>query len=65
MNISIMRVVVIIIGLVLVIDAVGMVLLALNEKNMPGVMENAMLMGITGLLALLAPSREATRSGDP
>lgn len=58
MNVSVLKMVVGILGAVLVVDAVGMVLLTLQDRGIPGVLENVMLMGIAGLLGLLAPSKD-------
>lgn len=60
MNISILKIVVLIIGIVLVIFSCGIVYLQANDKNIPDVMATIIVAGITGLLGLLAPSKDAT-----
>lgn len=57
-NISLLKLVLVIIGVVLLVDMVFIGLLALNgERPIPGVLENVMLVGFTALLGLLVPTR--------
>lgn len=59
MNISILKMVVAIIG-VMVILAICMVgLLVINNKPVPDIFQITIVSGFTGLLGLLAPSKEA------
>ena len=60
MNVSILKMVVLGIILVLLMFAGGIVYLVSNDKNVPEVMSTVVIAGITGLLGLLAPSKDAT-----
>lgn len=60
-NLSILSIVVVGLVLALLVDVVGFVILAVNGLSIPGVMENGALMIVTGLLGLLAPSKDVTR----
>lgn len=64
MNISIMRLVVGIIGILLIVMAIGVILLIALGKPVPSEFWTVIVSGFTGLLGLLAPSREVTRSPD-
>lgn len=61
-NLSVMRLVVMVIGLILVICAVGVIGLLWQSKAVPSEFWTIEVSGMTGLLGLLAPSREVTRS---
>lgn len=58
---SVLKMVVMIIGLLLVISIVMIGWLVLNDKNVPDIFQIIAVSGITGLLGLLAPSKEATQ----
>jgi hypothetical protein len=64
MNISILKMVVGIIGLLLVMMAAGVILLLMQGKNVPSEFWTIIVSGFTGLLGLLAPSKEVARPSD-
>lgn len=57
-NVSILKLVVVILGLILVIMSVGVVVLVVLSKAVPSEFWSIILAGFTGLLGLLAPSKE-------
>lgn len=61
-DISILKMVVIIVGLVEVLSMAGIIYLVSQQVAVPGTLETIAVAGLTGLLGLLAPSREATRT---
>lgn len=60
-DISILKMVVAVIGLVLVLTVIGIIYLVVNDKAIPGTLETLAVASVTGLLGLLAPSRAATQ----
>lgn len=57
-DMSLLKLVLLIIGLVLVIDVVFIGMLALQgDRPIPGVLENVALVGFTALIGLLVPTR--------
>ena len=58
-NISILKMVVVIVGLVMVLSLVGVVILLVVGKSVPDLFQIVIVSGLTGLLGLLAPSKEA------
>lgn len=59
MNVSILKMVVLIIGLVLIISMLAIAWLVFNDKPVPDIFQIVAVSGITGLLGLLAPSKDA------
>lgn len=59
-NTSILKMVVMIIGLLLVVSVLMIGWLVLNDKTVPDIFQIIAVSGITGLLGLLAPSKDAT-----
>lgn len=57
---SILSLVVAIIGIVIIICVCGVIYLVAQDRAIPGTLETVLVAGITGLLGLLAPSREVT-----
>lgn len=58
-NVSILLVVVIGIVLIEILTVVGMIILVVQERQIPGTLETIAVAGLTGLLGVLAPSRAA------
>lgn len=59
MNVSVLKMVVFIIGMVILTAMVGVIYLIAQERQVPGTLETIAVASLTGLLGLLAPSREA------
>jgi hypothetical protein len=59
MNMSILKMVVVIIGVSVLACILGIVYLVLNDKSIPSTLETVTALGIGGLLGLLAPSQAA------
>lgn len=57
---SILSIVVIIVGLTILLCVGGMIYLVGQDRAIPGTLETITVAGITGLLGLLAPSRDVT-----
>lgn len=64
MNISILKIVVAIIGILLILMAVGVILLIALGKAVPSEFWTIIISGFTGLLGLLAPSKEVAVPAD-
>lgn len=58
MNMSILKVVVFIVGGVMLLCSAGVILLIALDKDVPSQLWTIILSGFTGLLGLLAPSKE-------
>lgn len=58
--VSILSLVVIIVGLAVLLSVGGMIYLVGQDRAIPGTLETIVVAGITGLLGLLAPSRDVT-----
>lgn len=62
MNVSILKMVVLIIGLLLLTSMIGITYLVVNDKTVPDIFQIVTVSGITGLLGLLAPSKDAVNN---
>jgi hypothetical protein len=62
MNITVLKMVVAIVGLVEVVVLIGMVFLVVGGRNIPGTFETVAAAGLTGLLGLLAPSQAVAQN---
>jgi hypothetical protein len=62
MNITVLKMVVAIVGLVEVVVLIGMVFLVVGGRNIPGTFETVAVAGLTGLLGLLAPSQAVAQN---
>jgi hypothetical protein len=60
MNMSILKMVVMIIGMTILASIFGMIYLIVNDKAIPGTLETITALCVGGLLGLLAPSKEVT-----
>lgn len=56
---SILKMVVLIIGIAIILCIFGMIYLVVQEKPIPGTLETVVALGFGGLLGLLAPSKDA------
>lgn len=59
-DLTILRMVVLIIGIILIMAVGGIIYLVSQERAIPSTLETIVALGIGGLLGLLAPSKEAT-----
>lgn len=60
MNISILKMVVTVIGAMVILALCMVGLLIINDKPVPDIFQITIVSGFTGLLGLLAPSKDAT-----
>lgn len=56
-NVSVLKLVVIIVGIVVLMCVGGMIYLVSQERAIPGTLETLSVAGITGLLGVLVPSK--------
>jgi hypothetical protein len=61
-NASVLKVVTLGLVLALIIELVGIVLIILNDKQVPGELWTLCVAEVTGLLGLLAPSKDAVQN---
>ena len=61
-NLTVLKMVVAIVGIVEIAVLVGMVFMVVEDRNIPGTFETIAVAGLTGLLGLLAPSREVAQN---
>jgi hypothetical protein len=61
MNVSILKMVVVIVGILGLFSVGGIIALAATGQSVPDVLQNIAVGGLTGLLGLLAPSKEVSR----